>query len=256
MITLKSDEEIRKMRVAGRIVADLLKLMEEMIRPGIDTLSLDRAAEELLLKENAKPAFKGYRVPGAPIPFPGTICASINEEVVHGIPSEKRILREGDEISIDVGAAYEGYYGDAARTFAVGEIKGRRAELIEVTHASLYRAISAIHPGATLGDVGHAVESYVTSKGFGLVRDYAGHGVGRHLHEPPQIPNYGRKGEGITLKARMTIAVEPMVMAGKEKVELLPNGWTVVTVDRSDAAHFEHTLLVTQDGAEILTPWE
>ncbi|MCE5201971.1 MAG: type I methionyl aminopeptidase [Synergistaceae bacterium] len=256
MITFKSDRDLEKMRHAGRIVADMLKLMRDMVKPGVDTLTLDEAAESLLVKEGAKPAFKGYKVPWVPVPFPGTICASVNEEVVHGIPSRSRILQEGDIISIDTGASVDGYFGDAACTFAVGKISESRQRLLDVTLESLHRGIAAVRPGATLGDVGHEVETFVVSAGFGLVRDYAGHGIGRRLHEAPQVPNYGAPGSGITLKSRMTFCVEPMVMSGGEEVTSLADEWTVVTADGSDAAHFENSLLVTEDGVEILTPWE
>ena len=256
MITFKSDRDLAKMRRAGMIVADILKLMRDMVKPGIDTLTLDEAAENLVLKAGAKPAFKGYKVPWVSVPFPGTICASVNEEVVHGIPSRNRILQEGDIISIDTGASIDGYFGDAACTFAVGKISEDRQRLLDITLASLHEGMAAIKPGATLGDVGYAVESAVAPAGFGLVRDYAGHGIGRKLHEAPQVPNYGNPGSGITLKSRMTFCVEPMVMTGAEEVKNLKDGWTVVTADGSDAAHFENSLLVTDDGVEILTPWE
>jgi methionyl aminopeptidase len=256
MITFKSDSDIAKMRHAGRIVADMLKLMRDMVKPGVDTLTLDKAAEDLLVRENAKPAFKGYKVPWVPMPFPGTICASINEEVVHGIPSKDRVLQEGDIISIDTGASYNGFFGDAACTFAVGEISESRKRLLDVTLQSLHEGIRTAKEGATIGDIGHAVEQVVVPAGFGLVRDYAGHGIGAKLHEAPQVPNYGKPGRGVTLKSRMTLCIEPMVMCGAEDVKSLSDGWTVVTVDGKDAAHFEHSLLITEDGAEILTPWE
>lgn len=256
MITFKSDRDIAKMRVAGRVVADILKLMRDMVKPGIDTLTLDEAAENLVKKSGGKPAFKGYKVPWEPIPFPGTICASINEEVVHGIPSRNRVLNEGDIISIDTGASIDGFFGDACCTFAVGKISEDRQRLLDITLASLHAGVAAVKPGSTLGDIGHAVENVVTPAGYGLVRDYAGHGIGHRLHEAPQVPNYGRPGSGITVKPRMTFCVEPMVMIGAEEVTQRPGGWTVVTKDGSDAAHFEFSLLVTEEGVEILTPWE
>jgi len=256
MITFKSDRDIVKMRHAGRIVADMLKLVRDMVKPGVDTLTLDQAAEALARKEGAEPTFKNYKASWAPIPFPGTLCVSINEEVVHGIPSKDRFLEEGDIISIDTGATIEGFCGDAACTVAVGKISDARQRLLDVTLESLHRGMAAVKPGATLGDVGHAVESYVLPFGYGLVRDYAGHGIGRRPHEAPQVPNYGEPGTGITLRPRMTFCVEPMVMTGGEDVETLSNEWTVATVDGSDAAHFENSLLVTEDGVEILTPWE
>jgi methionyl aminopeptidase len=256
MIHLKGPDEIRSMRRAGRIVADVLVAMGEKVRPGIDTESLDRIAESIIERAGALPSFRGYRAFGIKDPFPSSICVSINEEVVHGIPDPKRFLQEGDIVSVDVGAQIEGYCGDAACTYPVGAISPERSRLLEQTRASLHRGIEAIRPGATLGDVGHAVESWVKQFDYGVIRDYAGHGIGRHMHETPQVPNYGRPGEGIVLKSRMTFCVEPMITNGGEDVKSLPNGWTVVTRDRSDAAHFEHSLLVTDEGAEILTPWE
>ncbi|HPX03724.1 MAG TPA: type I methionyl aminopeptidase [Synergistaceae bacterium] len=256
MITFKSDRDLEKMRHAGRIVADILRLMRDMVRPGVDTYTLDQAAEALVLKENARPAFKGYKVPWVSVPFPGTICASVNDEIVHGIPSRERVLQDGDIISIDTGVSYNGFFGDAACTFAVGKISEDRQRLLDITLESLHRGVNAVKAGATLGDIGHAIESIVIPSGFGLVRDYAGHGIGRRLHEAPQVPNYGTAGSGITLKAGMTFCIEPMVMSGSEEVKNLSDNWTVVTADGSDAAHFEHSILVTPDGAEILTPWE
>ncbi|MEG1837101.1 MAG: type I methionyl aminopeptidase [Synergistaceae bacterium] len=256
MITFKSDRDLIKMRRAGQIVADILKLMRDMVKPGIDTLTLDEAAERLVIKAGAKPAFKGYKVPWVPVPFPGTICASINDEIVHGIPSRSRILQDGDIISIDTGASIEGFFGDAACTYAVGQISESRQRLLDITLDSLHRGMEAVKPGATIGDIGFAVESTVAPLGYGLVRDYSGHGIGRKLHEAPQVPNFGTPGRGITLKSRMTFCIEPMVMTGGEKVKNLSDEWTVSTKDGSDAAHFENSLLVTENGVEILTPWE
>lgn len=244
------------MRQAGKIVTDVLDLMRELIRPGVDTLFLDQAAEDLIRKSGGIAGSKGYRVPGIPVPYPGSVCVSVNEEVVHGIPSKKRVLEEGDIVSVDVVVGYKRYYGDAARTVGVGTISKERQSLLDVTQEALQRALAVVREGRTIGDIGHAVESFVISKGFGLVRDYAGHGIGRHMHEAPQIPNYGRPGQGITLKAGMTLAIEPMVMSGGERVVTNPDGWTVVTADGSDAAHFEKTVLVTREGLEILTPWQ
>lgn len=256
MITFKSDREIILMRKAGRVVADILRLMRDMVKPGTDTLTLDRAAEDLVIRSGGKPAFKGYKVPWAPVPFPGTICASINNEVVHGIPSRDRVLEEGDIISIDTGASLSGYFGDACCTFPVGKISEERQRLLDFTLQSLYNGVKAVRAGVTLGDVGHAVEETVAPYGYGLVRDYAGHGIGRHMHEAPSVPNFGKPGTGITVKPRMTFCVEPMVMTGAENVKVQPDGWTVVTEDGSDAAHFEFTLLVTDGEAEVLTPWD
>lgn len=256
MITFKGPEDLAQMRKAGRLVADVLRSLRDLIRPGVDTLTLDRLAEDMIVRGGGVPAFKGYKVPGVKRPFPGTICASINEEVVHGIPSRERVLVEGDILSVDVGVCLGGWYGDAACTYPVGQVSQERRRLLEVTLGGLRAAVSTVRDGATLGDVGSAVESVVKGAGMGLVREYAGHGIGRRLHESPQVPNYGRPGAGITLKSGMTICVEPMVMTGGEAVRCLSDGWTVVTADGSDAAHFEHTLLVTSEGCEVLTPWE
>jgi len=255
MITFKSDSDLAKMRRAGQIVADVLNLMREMVKPGVDTLTLDNAAEAIIMKEDAKPAFKGYKIPWAPVPFPTALCISINSEVVHGQPSKDRVLEEGDIVSIDTGASYKGFFGDAACTYAVGKISEGRRRLLDITLNSLFAGVNAAKAGATLGDVGHAVESVVCGAGFGLVRDYSGHGIGSRLHEAPQVPNYGKPGHGVTLKPRMTLCIEPMVMSGAEEVKCLADGWTVVTADGSDAAHFEYSVLITENDAEILTPW-
>ncbi|MBQ7545310.1 MAG: type I methionyl aminopeptidase [Synergistaceae bacterium] len=256
MITLKTREEIGLMRIAGRVTAEVLEIMRDAVRPGISTGELDRLAEEHIRANNGIPAFKNYRPASNMTPFPGTICASINDEIVHGIPQFSRVLEEGDIISVDVGAYVNGYCGDAACTYPVGTISPERMALLKATEESLNRAIAAALAGNTLGDIGNAVESYVKPLGYGVVRDYTGHGIGRKMHEAPQIPNYGRPGQGMTLKAGMTIAIEPMIMAGKEKVKTGSNGWTVLTVDGSDAAHFERTVAVLDDGPEILTKWQ
>jgi len=255
MISLKGERDLRFMRQAGRIVADVLDEIRTVIRAGMTTAEIDALSEEVIRKSDAAPAFKGYRVPGISIPFPGAVCVSINSEIVHGIPSAERFLEEGDIVSVDVGACYEGYYGDAACTFPVGIVSEERMHLLRATQTGLERAIEKAHPGNTIGDIGHAVEAYILGEGFGLVRDYTGHGIGRHLHEPPQVPNYGHPGRGITLKPGMVLAIEPMVMAGGEDVVTGPDDWVVLTADGSDAAHFERTVLVTCDEPEILTPW-
>jgi len=256
MITLKTEEQLDIMRQAGRVVADTLRLLRERVRPGVDTFTLDEEAFAYVAKCGARPAFKGYRVPGVKRAYPGTLSISINDEVVHGIPDRRRRLEEGDIVSFDMGVEYRGYYGDAACTYGVGRVSATRRLLMENALESLHRAVSVVREGATVGDVGHAVESFIVPKGYGLVRSYAGHGIGRKLHEAPQVPNFGRPGSGITLKRGMTIAVEPMVMTGKEEVVTGEDGWTVLTADHSDAAHFEHTVLVCESGSEILTPWE
>jgi methionyl aminopeptidase len=256
MITFKKPDEVAKMRRAGRVVADIHHAMRERIRAGVDTLSLSEEADRILERSSAGASFKGQRTHGAKMPFPSAICVSINEEVVHGIPSRGRILREGDIVSIDAGAIIEGYHGDAACTYAVGEISPKRAELMRVTLEALRIGIKEAAAGRTIGDIGHAIEAWVLGNGHGLVREYSGHGIGRKLHEAPQVPNYGAPRSGVTIKPGMTFCVEPMVMNGGERIESAENGWTIVTSDKSDAAHFEHTLLITDAGAEILTPWE
>ncbi|MBQ3449845.1 MAG: type I methionyl aminopeptidase [Synergistaceae bacterium] len=256
MIKIKTADEIKLMRIAGRVTAEVLDIMREAVRPGISTGELDRLAEEHIRANNGIPAFKNYKPGFGFTPFPGTICASVNEEVVHGIPDFNRILQEGDIISVDVGAYVNGYCGDAACTYPVGAISEDRKRLLEVTEDALNRAIAAAVKGNTLGDIGYAVESYVKPLGFGIVRDYTGHGIGKKMHEAPQIPNYGRAGQGMTLKAGMTIAIEPMIMSGREDVKTEANGWTVTTVDGSDAAHFERSIVILDDGPEILTKWQ
>lgn len=256
MLSLKKPEEVAKMKRAGAVVADVLSAMKDVIRPGVDTLSLEEVAEAILERASAKAAFKGYRIPGVKMPFPTCLCVSINDEIVHGIPSRDRVLHEGDIVSIDFGANVDGWFGDAACTYSVGEISSERQELLDITYNSLHVGMDQIKPGATIGDIGHAIEKYVVSKSHGLVRDYTGHGIGKKLHEAPQVPNFGKARSGMVIKEGMTFCVEPMVMNGGEKVKTLKDGWTVVTKDGSDAAHYEHTLLVTEDGVEVLTPWE
>ncbi|NLH95615.1 MAG: type I methionyl aminopeptidase [Synergistaceae bacterium] len=256
MITLKTEDQLIRMRRAGQIVADTLRLLRDNLGPGVDTYTLDALAYEHVVRCGGRPAFKGYRVPGIRSAFPGTLCISVNDEVVHGIPDRTRRLEEGDIVSFDMGVEFGGYYGDAACTYGVGKISETRRKLMEHTLESLHRAVAVVRDGATVGDIGYAVESYVIPLGYGLVRNYAGHGIGRKLHEPPQVPNYGRPGSGVTLKKGMTIAIEPMVMTGGEEVVTGKDGWTVLTADHSDAAHFEHTVLVCESGSEILTPWE
>lgn len=255
MIHLKTKEELVLMRGAGRVVSDILDALREVVRPGVSTAELDRVAELRIAESGGTAAFKGYRPSHAERPFPGTICASVNQEIVHGIPSDARLLEEGDIVSVDVGVCLKGFYGDAACTYPVGAVGSVRKKLLDVTEKALALAIAAATKGNTVGDIGHAVESHVLAQGFGIVRDYTGHGVGKKLHEAPQVPNFGKPGRGVTLQRGMTLAIEPMVMSGKEKVEIGADKWVVVTADGSDAAHFERSIVVTDDGAEILTPW-
>ncbi len=247
MIELKSSEEIEKMRASGKIVSQVLKTMQIEAVPGVSTWKLDKIAEEIIRSAGAVPSFLGY---GG---FPGSICASINEEVVHGIPSKERILREGDIIGIDVGAYLNGFHADAALTVPVGKVSGEAKRLLGTTKKALHKALELIKPGIHLGDVSHTVETYATEGKLGIVRDYCGHGVGRKLHEDPCILNFGKKGTGPILKAGMVLAIEPMLNLGGDEVEVLDNDWTVVTQDGSLSAHFEHTVAVTENGHLILT---
>ena len=247
MITIKSNREIDLMIEAGRITALAHRKVKEAIRPGISTYELDKIAEETIRACGAIPSFKGY---GG---FPGSICASINNVVVHGIPKKSTILKNGDIISVDIGANYKGYHGDSAMTHGVGEVSESRKKLMEVTEASLYKGLEQAKPGNRLSDISHAIEAYVLEHGYSVVKDFTGHGIGRNLHEDPAIPNYGEAGHGPILKPGMTLAIEPMVNAGKYGVRILSDDWTTVTVDKSDSAHFEHTIVITENGYKILT---
>lgn len=247
MITIKSNREIELMIEAGRITALAHRKVKEAIRPGISTLELDKIAEETIRACGATPSFKGYNG------FPGSICASINNVVIHGIPKQNIILKDGDIISVDIGACYKGYHGDSAMTHGVGNVSEHRKRLMRVTEESLYKGLEMAKPGNRLSDISHAIESYVNAHGYSVVRDFTGHGVGRNLHEDPAIPNYGEAGHGPILKPGMTLAIEPMVNAGKHYVRILADDWTTVTADHSDSAHFEHSILITEDGYKILT---
>jgi methionyl aminopeptidase len=246
MIICKSKAEIDIMREAGRIVALTHKELQKAIRPGITTGELDAIAETFIRKHGAKPSFKGY---GG---FAGSICTSVNEELVHGIPG-KRKLNEGDIISLDIGAEVDGYHGDSAWTYGVGKISPQNQHLLDITEKSLYEGLAQAKPDARLTDISHAIQVCVEEAGYSIVREYVGHGIGRDLHEDPQIPNFGPAGRGPRLKPGMVLAIEPMVNAGKRYVRTLADNWTVVTVDGSMCAHFEHTIAITEDGYEILT---
>ena len=247
MVTIKSKAEIEKMRVAGKITGDALREVEKYIRPGISTFELDRIAFNFIKKHGATPSFLHYNG------FPGSICASPNSWVVHGIPSKNIVLKEGDIISIDMGAQKDGYHGDAARTYAVGKISDEAKKLIDVTERSFFEGIKYATHGAKLGDVSYAIQEYVENNGFSVVRDLVGHGIGKNLHEDPNVPNYGHRGKGLKLAQGMTIAVEPMVNAGKYDVVMLDDDWTVETEDGSLSAHYENTILITKGECEILT---
>jgi len=246
MIKIKSPLEISKMKTANAIVAEILADIAGQVQPGIQTLDLDARAEELSRQHRVKPAFKGYRG------YPKSLCVSINEEIVHGIPSTRR-LKEGDLLSMDFGVRYDGYYGDAAITVAVGQVSDAARRLMEATGKALYAGIAQAVPGNHVSDVSHAVQTTVESYGFSVIRDFVGHGIGRNLHEDPQIPNYGPPGQGPTLVPGMTLAIEPMVSAGRWEVRVLADGWTAVTQDGSLAAHFEHTVAVTENGPLTLS---
>ncbi len=246
MVILKSKDEIEKIRKACRVVATVLSELEAQVKPGRTTVELDQLAEKMILKLGAKPAFKGYRG------FPATLCASINNEVVHGIPSQ-RVLKEGDIIGLDLGAIVDGYYGDAAITVSVGSVPDETERLIRVTKESLSLGIQQIETGKRLSDISHAIQEHVEKAGFSVVTDFVGHGIGRNLHEDPQIPNFGKPGQGLRLRPGMTLAIEPMVNMGSGAVKILEDNWTAVTQDGTLSAHFEHTVLVGEGGAEILT---
>jgi len=246
MVILKQPSEIEKIRESNCIVAEILAELKEKVQEGVTTLELDRISEELVLKKGAKPAFKGYRG------YPFSLCASINEQVIHGFPSQ-RMLTEGDIVGLDFGVYYHGYYGDAALTVPVGKISKEASMLLKATEESLERAIQEATVGNRLGDISAAVQKHVEAEGFSVVRDFVGHGIGRNLHEDPQIPNYGIRGRGVALKAGMVLAIEPMVNAGTYKVRMLTDGWTAVTADGKLSAHFEHTIAITDHGPEILS---
>jgi methionyl aminopeptidase len=247
VIVCRSLGEIERMRVANQLVADVLAELEAHVVPGTTTAELDEIAERLVRERGAEPAFKGYRG------FPATLCASVNEEVVHGIPSPKRALREGDIISLDIGVRIGGFYGDSASTVPVGRVDAETQQLLRVTSESLDRAIAQVKVGGRLSDIGHAVQTWVEQHGFSIVREFVGHGIGERLHEEPQIPNYGPPGRGPVLAAGMVLAIEPMVASGKPQTRVLGDGWTAVTRDGSRAAHFEHTVAVTAEGPLVLT---
>ena len=246
-IAIKTPQEIEKMRRSGAILRQVHQAVEQTVKPGATTMDMERVAEAKIKELGAKPAFKGYN------DYPACLCTSVNNEVIHGIPSAKRVLQEGDIVSVDCGVILEGYYSDAAVTYPVGRISPGTRKLLDVTKASLEQAIQEVQVGSTLGDVGAAVQEMCEAEGFGVVRDFVGHGIGKSMHEDPQVPNYGKRGKGTKLKAGMVLAIEPMINAGGADVKVLKDGWTAVTVDGSMSAHFEHTVAVTKDGPLVLT---
>ena len=246
MISIKSEREIELLRIAGNIVHETREYLRPFIKEGITTKELDTLAEEFILSKGATPSFKGL------YDFPASVCISINQEVVHGIPGKRR-LRNGDIVSIDIGACYKGYHGDSAWTFAVGEISPKKAELMKHTKESLFKGLEQVKPGNHIGDISHAIEKHAKKYNLGVVRELVGHGVGTSVHEEPDVPNYGEAGTGPLLKEGMVLAIEPMLTLGRRDICILDDEWTIETVDNSPSAHFEHTVVVTKDGYEILT---
>ncbi|KAA3632331.1 MAG: type I methionyl aminopeptidase [Calditrichaeota bacterium] len=246
MIQIKSKDEIEVMRQAGRIVAETLAMVSDELKPGMTTKQLDKLVEDFIRSKKAVPAFLNYHG------FPASACISVNEEVVHGIPGG-RIIEEGDIVSVDVGSIFEGFYGDSARTYAVGEISDEKRKLMDNTEKSLLAGIDKARNGNKLGQISAAVQNVAESEGYGVVRQLVGHGIGRNMHEEPQVPNYGSPNEGPTLKTGMVIAIEPMINCGTYQVKTLPDGWTIVTADGRPSAHFEHTVAITENGPDILT---
>lgn len=255
MITIKSERELELMRKAGRIVMMAHYRIRELVAPGVTTRELDRAAEEVIRKAGAIPSFKGVPCPYGGIDFPASLCASVNNEVIHGIPND-RPLKEGDIISVDIGAIYEGYHGDAARTFEVGKVSPEAHRLVTVTRESFYKGLEMVREGMHIRDISRVIQQYVEQNGFSVVRDFVGHGIGKEMHEPPQIPHYVTRERGPRLQKGMTIAIEPMVNQGTWQVELLNDNWTVVTKDGKLSAHYENTVAVTGNEPEILTKYE
>ena len=247
MIVLKTGRELKIMREACRISAEALKLAGNAVEPGVTTAELDKIAEKYILSQGAVPNFKNYNG------YPATACISINNEVIHGIPSKKRVIQAGDIVSIDLGAKFEGYHGDNAATFACGDISAEAKRLMDTTRESLYQGIAAAVSGGRLGDISAAVQQYVESRGYSVVRQFVGHGIGTQLHEAPEVPNFGTHGRGIRLMPGMTLAIEPMINMGDSGVKVMPDGWTVLTNDGSLSAHFEHTIVITPDGPQIMT---
>lgn len=246
-VKAKTAEEIAEMRKAGKIVSEVLMRLEDFIRPGVTTKQVNHFVYEFLKKNGAEPSLLGY------MGFPATVCASVDEEVVHGIPSAKRVVEEGSLLKVDVTASVNGYHADAARTYAVGKVSEEKARLMRVCKESFFEGMKVVKVGATLGDLGSAIQTYVERNGYSVVRSLVGHGIGNSVHEDPNVPNYGVKGRGLKLIENMTIAVEPMINLGRKEVDMLSDGWTIVTADRTPSAHYENTIVVTENGAEILT---
>lgn len=246
MVHIKNDEEIVLMRKAGKIVGDTLKLIESLIREGVTTKYLDHKAEEYIVKSNGKPSFKGY------YGFPSTLCISVNDQVIHGIPSD-RVIKDGDIVSVDCGANIYGFHADAARTFPVGNVSEEGRLLIDTTRESFFQSLDYAKEGYTIGDISNSIQCYVESRGYSIVKAFTGHGIGRELHEAPEVPNFGKRGSGFLIKKGMALAIEPMVNLGREHVRVLDDNWTVVTSDKSLSAHYENTIIITEDKPEVIT---
>ncbi len=255
-VLIKSKEEIDLIKQSCKLVSKTLAFLSQNLQPGISTLKLDSLAEEFIRDHKAIPAFKNYKPDSDHNPYPYTLCTSLNEEVVHGLPSAKKILRDGDILSIDCGVCFNGYYGDSAYTYAIGEIAPEKTKLLRVTYDALYKGIDASKEGSRIGDISYAIQKHVESNGFSVVKEMGGHGIGKSLHEPPQIPNFGVKGKGLVLEEGMVLAIEPIVNYGGASIHRKSDGWTMVTKDKSISAHYEHTVLIKKEEAEILTSFE
>ncbi len=249
MVSIKTDEEIRKLKRSGRVVALVFDAVQDMIKPGVSTYDIDQIAERVIRGEGAVPSFLHYGQP----PFPASTCISINDEVVHGIPRKDRIIQDGDIVSLDVGALLDGYHGDAARTYAVGNVAQETLDLVRVTEECFWKAFAVTIPGNRIGDVSFTVMQHAESHGYGVVRELTGHGIGRDLHEEPDVPNYGKKGHGLRIAPGLVICVEPMINLGTHKIKMLSDGWTIVTADARPSSHYENTIAVTADGPVITT---
>lgn len=250
MVIIKSPREIALMKEAGKVVGLVFKKLEQEIHPGMTTLDIDAIVESTMLEHDCTPSEKGY------YGYPASACVSVNETLLHGIPSKKIVIHEGDIVSVDIVANYHGYHADACRTFKVGTITERAARLVDTTKASFFEAVKLVKPGAYLGDISHSIQSFIESRGYNVVREFTGHGIGSHMHEDPNIPNYGKPGTGIILKEGMALAIEPMVLEGRKDVRVLGDGWTVKSKDGKLTAHYENTVIVTKDGYEIITMYE
>lgn len=250
MVNIKSAREISLMKEAGRVVGLVFKTLEEKIKAGMSTLEISEIVEDVMVKNDCIPAEKGY------YGYPAAACVSVNDTLIHGIPSNKIILKEGDIVSVDIVANYKGYMADACRTFSVGTISSRAQRIVDVTKEAFFNALKVVKPGSHLGDISHAIQSYVEKHGYNVTRDYTGHGIGREMHEDPAIPNFGKEGTGVRLEAGMTLAIEPMVLEGRKETRVLPDGWTVKSRDGKLTAHYENTVLVTESGYEIITMYE